>query len=247
MRIMLVRHAEPDYSVDSLTPRGWREAELLSRRLIRLKRVEAFYVSPLGRARDTASVTLKKLGAEAETLPWLQEFRGRAVDPATGKPRIAWDFPPRLFEACPELMLPERWLQTPYFAGTDTPAVWAETKAGMTALLARHGYAPDGVLWRCDDNRRGIIVLFCHFGIAMAIVGFLTGISPFALWHATCMAPSSVTTLVSEEREKGLVWWRCEQIGDVSHLAAADQRPSTAAQFPEIYTGRDTTEPIDWD
>ena len=81
----------------------------------------------------------------------------------------------------------------------------------------------------------------------MAIVGFLTGISPFALWHATCMAPSSVTTLVSEEREKGLVWWRCEQIGDVSHLAAADQRPSTAAQFPEIYTGRDTTEPIDWD
>ena len=58
MRIMLVRHAEPDYSVDSLTPRGWREAELLSRRLIRLKRVEAFYVSPLGRARDTASVTL---------------------------------------------------------------------------------------------------------------------------------------------------------------------------------------------
>ena len=101
MRLLLVRHAEPDYPNDSLTEKGWREAELLSRRLIRLKRVEAFYVSPLGRARDTASVTLKKLGAEAETLPWLPEFRGRAVDPAPGTPRIAWDGCRRLISPAP--------------------------------------------------------------------------------------------------------------------------------------------------
>ena len=38
MRLLLVRHAEPDYAHDSLTPKGWREAELLSRRLSRLKK-----------------------------------------------------------------------------------------------------------------------------------------------------------------------------------------------------------------
>ena len=33
MRILLIRHAEPDYTVDGLTPKGKTEAELLSRRI----------------------------------------------------------------------------------------------------------------------------------------------------------------------------------------------------------------------
>ena len=33
MNIYIIRHAEPDYARDSLTEKGWREAELLSRRL----------------------------------------------------------------------------------------------------------------------------------------------------------------------------------------------------------------------
>ena len=30
MNIYIIRHAEPDYEHDSLTEKGWREAELLS-------------------------------------------------------------------------------------------------------------------------------------------------------------------------------------------------------------------------
>ena len=33
MKILIVRHADPDYSVDSLTKKGWREAEYLAERL----------------------------------------------------------------------------------------------------------------------------------------------------------------------------------------------------------------------
>lgn len=62
MKLVIVRHADPDYSIDSLTPTGWKEAELLSNRLVRMH-ADAYYVSPLGRANDTASLTLKKLGA----------------------------------------------------------------------------------------------------------------------------------------------------------------------------------------
>ena len=50
MRILLIRHAEPDYTVDSLTPKGRVEAELLSRRMIHYD-IADFYVSPLGRAK----------------------------------------------------------------------------------------------------------------------------------------------------------------------------------------------------
>ena len=35
MRILLIRHGEPDYSTDSLTEKGRREAELLAQRLSR--------------------------------------------------------------------------------------------------------------------------------------------------------------------------------------------------------------------
>ena len=96
MRILLIRHAEPDYIVDSLTPKGRVEAELLSRRLVRYD-IRDFYVSPLGRAKDTAACTLDKLGRKAEILPWLREFHGSYPDPETGKRRtVAWDVKPRI-------------------------------------------------------------------------------------------------------------------------------------------------------
>ena len=58
MNILIIRHGDPDYSIDSLTEKGRREAEMLSERIAPLD-VKAYYVSPLGRARDTASFTLK--------------------------------------------------------------------------------------------------------------------------------------------------------------------------------------------
>ena len=64
MRLVIVRHGDPDYSIDSLTEKGWREARILSERITKLD-VKEFYVSPLGRARDTAAPTLEKLGRSA--------------------------------------------------------------------------------------------------------------------------------------------------------------------------------------
>ena len=52
MKLLIVRHGDPDYSIDSLTPKGWREAELLKNRMTKLD-VAAFYCSPLGRAKYT--------------------------------------------------------------------------------------------------------------------------------------------------------------------------------------------------
>ena len=33
MKLLIVRHGDPDYAIDSLTETGWAEAELLSHRL----------------------------------------------------------------------------------------------------------------------------------------------------------------------------------------------------------------------
>ena len=57
MKILIIRHADPDYALDSLTEQGWKEAELLAQRISAMD-IRSFYVSPLGRAKDTASLTL---------------------------------------------------------------------------------------------------------------------------------------------------------------------------------------------
>ena len=58
MKIIIVRHGDPDYEKDSLTELGWKEAEALSERMKNIKADEC-YVSPLGRAKDTASLSLR--------------------------------------------------------------------------------------------------------------------------------------------------------------------------------------------
>lgn len=67
MRIIFVRHAEPDYANDTLTEKGWREAALLAERVSGWD-VMDFYVSPLGRARDTASLSLKRWAGRLKPL-----------------------------------------------------------------------------------------------------------------------------------------------------------------------------------
>lgn len=245
MKILFVRHAEPWYAIDSLTEKGHREAELLSRRLSKLD-VKAFYTSPLGRARETARYTLEKTGREAEILPWLAEFRGKSIDPENGSLRIPWDYKPSVWMNREQLRSMDDWLKDRLFQGSNVDAVWEETKHGLDALLDKHGYVRDGRIYRAENNRPDTIVLFCHFGIMMACLSHLIGISPMNLWHGFCAQPSSVTTVITEERVKGEVAWRCMQLGDISHLYAEGEPYSTAALYPECYTGVDSTNPPEW-
>ena len=73
MRILLIRHGDPDYEHDTLTEKGRREAELLAKRASSLA-MGSCYQSPLGRAMDTAQPCLKATGKDAEVLEWLREF-----------------------------------------------------------------------------------------------------------------------------------------------------------------------------
>ena len=111
MRLIFIRHAEPDYSIDSLTEKGWREAKLLAERTKRWK-VDEFYCSPLGRAKDTASFTLKECGREAVTCDWMREFDACVVDPETGKNRLSWDLKPAYWTKEPDLLNIDRFLET---------------------------------------------------------------------------------------------------------------------------------------
>ena len=234
MKILIIRHGEPDYSVDSLTDKGWREARLLADRLCRMP-IDDFYVSPLGRARDTAKPTLERLGKTAQTLNWLEEFRGKYMDPKTGEESYAWDLMPQYWTRCPELYDREGWRQNSVYAHGNSLEVYDETCRGLDALLANYGYTRTHGYYITEHNSRRTIALFCHFAVAMLMLSHLLGVSPVPLLHGVLLPTSSVTLLQTEERRPGQVVFRCFGIGDTSHLYAAGEPVSYMGLFHEFY------------
>jgi probable phosphoglycerate mutase len=238
MKLVIIRHADPDYTIDSLTEKGWKEAGLLSDRVSKME-VKAFYVSPLGRARDTASVTLKKMKREAKVLPWLREFDVPIIDPLTGEERIPWDWLPAEWTKEEAFYDKELWHTVPVMQKANVGKEAEFVGAGLDELLKEHGYQHEGNLFRAVRPNNDTIVLFCHFGVECIILSHLLGISPMLLWHGFCAAPTSVTTLNTEERREGIAYFRMSAFGDISHLYAAGEQPAFAARFCEMYANKE--------
>lgn len=234
MKLMIVRHADPDYSIDSLTPAGWEEAKILADRLCKLD-VKAFYCSPLGRARDTASFTLKALNREAEILPWLKEFPPKVLKPHRKTPDVAWDWLPADWTPEPAYYQKDLWAQTERMAAANVAEEYTYVTGELDKLLARHGYVRENNLYRAEQPNEDTVLLFCHFGLECVLLSHILNIPPMLLWHGTCAAPTSVTVLNTEERQKGYAYFRMSTFGDTSHLYAAGREPAFAARFCETY------------
>lgn len=251
MRLIIIRHGEPDYEHDSLTEKGWREAALLAARISRLE-VKEFYVSPLGRARDTASLTLAKMGRTAVECPWLREFAPRIMRPdVTDHAMICWDWLPQDWTRVEEFYRRDLW-STPrmMLEATATDPDTGELRVGIQAeydwvvrgfdrVLAEHGYVRDGGLYRTKQSHQDTLVFFCHFGVECVLLSHLLGTSPMVLWHGMAAAPASVTTLYTEERRRGRASFRMAAFGDISHLYEAGEEPSFSARFCEVYSASD--------
>ncbi|SHO44301.1 histidine phosphatase family protein [Anaerocolumna xylanovorans] len=234
MKLIIIRHGDPDYSIDSLTEKGWREAKLLSDRIAAMN-VKAFYISPLGRAKDTASVTLNKMSREGRVLPWLREFDAPITDEQTGEERVPWDWLPAEWTKIREYYDKDLWYKTPVMQEGHVFEEARKVHEGLDDLLKEHGYEREGRLYRAVSPNNDTVVLFCHFGVECVMLEHLLGISPMILWHGFCAAPTSVTTLITEERRKGVAYFRMSSFGDISHLYAAGEEPAFMARFCETY------------
>ena len=234
MRILIIRHGDPDYAKDSLTEKGWREAEYLADKLEKEK-IDAIYQSPLGRAQDTASCTLKRTGQSAKTLGWLREFHAPVKDPVTKKMRGPWDLLPSYFTTIENFYSIENWTDTKLMRSGLVKHEYTRVGKGLDKVLKAHGYARCGRYYKAVRPNRDTVAFFCHFGLECVMLSHLLGISPVLLWQGFCAAPTSVTTLYTEEREEGIAVFRCASFGDISHLYAKNEPPAFAARFCETF------------
>lgn len=232
MKIMIIRHGDPDYSIDSLTQKGWREAELLAKRLKNAK-IDDFYTSPLGRAKDTASLTLKEYQKDAKVLNWLREFDGKIKSPFTDKGRICWDLPPSLWCNEEKYYQNDSWYKTSLMSGGNVKEIYDETVTGIDNLLSSYGWNREGRVYRCGEDKT--IALFCHFGMGITVLSYILGISPVVAQNNFFLAPTSVTTLVSETDKKGYSHFRAIGVGDISHLYKEDEPMSESGLYPDFY------------
>ena len=233
MRLLIIRHGDPDYSIDSLTEKGKREAELLSLRMEK-ENVTAFYLSPLGRAQATARYTLDRMKREAEICDWLREFPA-VVNKPNEYQDCAWDWYPRDLVAYSDFFDREKWMHHPVMEAGGVKEKYENVCRELDALLARHGYEREGDLYRAVRPNRDTVVFFCHFGLECVLLSHLLNVSPMILWHGFCAAPTSVTTLYTEEREEGFAYFRTAAFGDVSHLYAYGEAPAFSARFCETF------------
>ena len=247
MRLIFLRHAEPDYANDSLTEKGRREAALLAAAAPALH-IDHCYMSPLGRARETAAFSLKAIGKAAMELDWLEEFNapvdldqhpqliGTAYLNSRHSRRVPWDILPSYYAAHPELSDPVRWRESEISRCSHMPERYDAVAAAFDKLLASYGYVHRDGLYRVEKESSVTLGFFCHFGITCVLLSALWNMSPFLLWQSLVMLPSTVTELASEERQQGFAWFRAIKIGDQSHLFSGKEPPSFAARFCEVYS-----------
>ncbi len=261
MKLIFVRHGDPDYKNDNLTEKGVREAKLLAERISKW-RVTDFYCSPLGRAKATASFTLEKMNRTAEILDWVREFSYPIDDPVTGRHGVPWDFVPSAW--CNDVLMLSRdgWTESDIMCQNPEIAVkYSEVCDNLDVFLKKYGYEREENFYRmpnkkevfitgttAPDNLKHIgktscqgdepvVVVFCHLGVICIMLSHLLNIPFPLLAHGFFLPTTSLTVLNTEERWSNEAYFRVQVMGDVHHLLEGGEPVSNAGSFAGSFQG----------
>ena len=177
-----VRHGDPIYNPDSLTPLGQRQAEAVGRRLA-MHGLDKIYSSPSIRAKLTATPACEMLKKDMTVLDWCDEglaFREMIVEYEPGKRK--WVFQhkaTRELLASPEVRaLGAKWYTHPAFENTLYEAgvkrVREEADKLMLSLGYRHDEERSGYIAEEPTNER--VALFAHQGFGLLFLSSILDI-----------------------------------------------------------------------
>ena len=187
MRIVFVRHGEPDYTHDCLTEQGKLQALAAAERL-REEGIEEIFSSPLGRAAETAAAAAELLKLPVKTLDYMRELHWGSTDgtplPSDGHP---WDLADLMAGEGWDLTNPG-WREHPYFRNNRVTENVDMVAQRTDEWLLSLGYERNGAFYRCvrPDDRQKTVALFSHGGSSAAAMGHILNLPfPYAcgLFH----------------------------------------------------------------
>lgn len=214
MRIIFVRHGEPDYENDCLTKTGEKQAEAAAKRLER-EGISEIYASPMGRAAQTAAFTAKRLNLPVQTLPYMHEISwGGPGIPEEGHPWTLgdWMIAQEDFD-----FYHADWRQHPYFKGNAAVQCLDEISARFDQLLLNHGYRHEGTRYLCETDQRKTFAVFSHGGSGSCVLSHLLAL-PFP--YVCTVLPYEFTSVIILEfpvRKGEYVHPRIELFNDAAH------------------------------
>lgn len=182
MLLFFIRHGDPIYNPDSLTPLGEAQAQALKKRL-GTHGIDKIFASSSNRAIETARPTAEMLKKEITILDWCHEDHVANEFYVTQEDgRRTWGYydPPtkELFASEEIRSLGKKWYEHPRFKGTSFEAglhrVQKETDEFMLSLGYRHLHDKNGYVAEQPNDDR--VALFAHEGFSMAFLSSLLDI-----------------------------------------------------------------------
>ena len=184
MIFYFIRHGDPIYDPDSLTPLGHLQAEALAKRLSYYG-LDEVYTSTSNRAMLTAKPTCDILKLEAKPLDFANEkytWSDLTIERDDGVPGITWLFYNRhtteLFNSKEIRDLGDRWFDHPYFKDKNYEKAINRVYEGTDALFSSLGYEHDrytGKYKTVNSNGRRV-ALFAHQGFGLVFLSCLLDI-----------------------------------------------------------------------
>lgn len=224
MLFFFIRHGDPIYDPDSLTPLGHRQAEAAARRLAQYG-LDTIFSSTSTRAYQTALPTAEVLKKPITQLDWANESHAwMQLAVVNEKGQRKWMFEDedsRRLLRSPEIRAMDRsWYEHPAFAGTACKEgilrIQREADAFFASLGYRHAAEESGFVAENPTDER--VALFAHQGFGLAFLSCVLDVPYPMLCTRFDMSHSHFTVIEFAGQKGDIVIPRVLTLSNDSHL-----------------------------
>ena len=223
MILYYIRHGDPIYDPNQLTPLGERQAEAVAKR-VAVHGIDRIYSSPSNRARQTAEPLCQITKMKPEILDWTDEtmlFREMAQMDADGTKQ--WPFRHSIYR---DLLnsrevrgLGRNWYTNPKFKDTGVGPAIARIQRELDSFLETLGYKHDldNNCYRQLRENKERVAFFAHEGVGVAIMSCLLDI-PYPMMSTRFDMTHTGVTVIHFEEKFGSVIPKVLTYSNDSHL-----------------------------
>lgn len=223
MILYYIRHGDPIYDPNQLTPLGERQAEAVAKR-VAVHGIDRIYSSPSNRARQTAEPLCQITKMNADILDWADEmmlFNEMAQTDTNGVKK--WLFRHSEYRNllnCREVReLGRLWYTHPKFADTGVGPAIERIQRELDSFLETLGYQHDleNNCYRQMRENHDRVAFFAHEGVGVAVMSCLLDI-PYPMMSTRFDMTHTGVTVIHFEEKFGSVIPKVLTYSNDSHL-----------------------------
>lgn len=223
MLFFFIRHGDPVYDPDSLTPLGQRQAEAVAKRFA-LYGLDRIYASTSTRAILTATPTSELLKKEIVTLDFAHEthaWRELSVELPDGN-RTWCFFEPgirRLFTKPDMIAYGQKWYEHPLLKEYGFSKGFERIRENADRFLKELGFEhiPGEACYRVTGEDPGRVALFAHQGFGLAFLSCILDV-PYPLFSTHFDMGHTGVTVIDFRVRDGIATPCVLSLANDSHL-----------------------------